>query len=58
MDERIMPWYTAEYPEDDLGREIDPQVTFSNVLEHLHTPVRRRRSDVYELLGVRGLVRT
>ena len=42
----IKEWYLKKYPHDDLGQEIDPNVTFEDLFEALDT-----YEDVYEVLG-------
>lgn len=42
----IKNWYTETYPSDDLGQELNDDITFYDLfycLDHYH--------DVYELLG-------
>lgn len=43
---KIKNWYIEEYPEDELGQEIDSNVTFEDLFEALDT-----YKDVYEVLG-------
>lgn len=47
MKESIRDWYMREYPTDDLGKEIEPAVTFTDLFEALDAYM-----DVYKLLGV------
>ena len=44
---RIKEWYIKEYPEDELGIEINNEITFEDLLNVLDT-----HKDVYEALGV------
>lgn len=32
---KIKNWYIKNYPDDDLGQDIDPDITFKDVYEHL-----------------------
>ena len=43
---KIKNWYIEKYPEDKLGQEINPNVTFEDLFEALDT-----YKDVYEVLG-------
>ena len=43
----IKQWYCNEYPEDELGEEIDPYITFEDLFDVLDN-----YQDVYEALGV------
>lgn len=45
--DKIKPWYRAAYPTDELGEELDPDVTFKDVYDGL-----KDGEDVYEVLGV------
>ena len=44
---RIRGWYLKAYPTDDLGEEIDPNVTFEDIFNTLDA-----RRDVYRVIGV------
>ena len=44
---KIRDWYIKKYPTDDLGLDIDPEVTFNNLLVCLDFG-----EDVYNCLGV------
>ena len=43
----IKAWYTAEYPTDECGQDIDPTATFYGLFETLD-----RHEDVYSYFGV------
>lgn len=43
----VKDWYTKEYPTDDLGKEIDPSVTFQDVFDCLDC-----HEDIYSCLDV------
>ena len=45
MKTKIKEWYMKEYPTDELGVEIDDDVTFEDLFEALD-------KNVYETLGV------
>ena len=40
----IKKWYIKNYPSDELGKDINPKVTFKELKENLH--------NVYEYLNV------
>lgn len=42
----IADWYQSAYPEDELGEEINPDVTFYDLFQALD-----RHQDIYKLLG-------
>lgn len=44
---KVRDWYVANYPTDELGTEINEDVTFYDTFKALD-----RYKDVYELLGV------
>ena len=44
---KIKEWYIKEYPTDELGAEINNEVTFEDLFIALDT-----YKDVYEVLGV------
>lgn len=44
---KIKEWYTKEYASDDLGEELNENITFMDLFETLD-----RHKDVYELIGV------
>ena len=43
----IRDWYTTAFPSDNLGKEIDADITFGDVI-----PVLENRKDIYKELGV------
>lgn len=45
--EEIKQWYRGNYPDDDLGNELNDAVTFEDLWNVLHNG-----SDVYEIIGV------
>lgn len=45
--EQIKQWYRINYPDDDLGNELNDAVTFEDLWNGLHNG-----SDVYEIIGV------
>lgn len=44
---RIKDWYCKEYPTDELGVEINSEITFEDLFIMLDTD-----KDIYEALGV------
>lgn len=44
----IKDWYVSAYPDDDLGKEINPDIDFQTFLVDLQT----KGADVYDMLGV------
>lgn len=44
---KLKEWYTTNYPDDELGAEINPDATFQNLFDALD-----RYRDVYEVIGV------
>jgi hypothetical protein len=44
---KLKNWYTKNYPTDDLGEEINPNVSFKDLWDCLHN-----NQDVYKLIGV------
>lgn len=46
MNERIRDFYTKTYPDDELGYEMNAQMTFESLYKVLGVV------DVYELIGV------
>jgi hypothetical protein len=50
MDERfllIRDWYMAKFPDDDLGTEINSELSFSGLFVAMN-----EYKDVYEIMGV------
>lgn len=43
----IKQWYCNQYPEDEMGEEINPEITFEDLFDVLDN-----YQDVYEALGV------
>lgn len=43
----VKEWYIKEYSTDDLGREINEEITFYDIFYALD-----RYNDIYEVLGV------
>lgn len=44
---KLKEWYTTNYPSDELGAEINPDLTFQNLFDALD-----QYKDVYEVIGV------
>ena len=44
---KMKAWYTTNYPDDELGAEINPDSTFQNLFDALD-----QYRDVYEVIGV------
>lgn len=47
----VKEWYIKEYSTDDLGREINEEITFYDIFYALD-----RYKDIYEILGVEDSV--
>lgn len=47
----VKEWYIKEYSTDDLGREINEEITFYDIFYALD-----RYNDIYEVLGVEDSV--
>ena len=47
LDDKVKDWYVKEYPTDDMGEDIDPELTFLGVFEALDN-----YEDIYEVIGV------
>lgn len=47
MNENLKDWYTSEYPTDELGQELNQDITLNDVLAALQDG-----KDVYETMGV------
>ncbi len=47
MGSKVKTWYVKEYPNDDIGIELNPKITFTNILFCLI-----HKEDVYPILGV------
>lgn len=48
--EKIRDWYIAAYPEDELGLELNPNITFTGIFNFLRKPYKG--VYVYDVLGV------
>lgn len=46
LKENVRNWYIETYPTDDLGAEINPNITFKDILNALNIG-----KDVYEVIG-------
>lgn len=44
---KVKEWYRETYPTDDLGKEINNEVTFENVFVGLDN-----YQDIYDIIGV------
>ena len=47
FDEKVKDWYVAEFPTDDMGADIDPEISFMDVFHALDT-----YEDFYDTIGV------
>jgi len=47
LSEKIKDWYIKTYPKDDLGEELNDDVTFNDLWNGIH-----KKEDVYEIMGV------
>ena len=47
METNVRQWYMETYPEDALGRELNPSLTFSRLLDALD-----EYQDVYRVMGL------
>lgn len=47
MKQRIKTWHSLKYPDDELAKEIDGEITFKDLWEGMNAG-----EDVYEMLGV------
>lgn len=47
MEQRIKTWHSMKYPDDELAKEMDGEITFKNIWEGMNAG-----EDVYEMLGV------
>ena len=50
--ENIHDWYVANFPDDWMGKRIDPTVTFSDVMTYINTVENSYSDEVYIILGV------
>ena len=46
-DKSVKAWYTATYPDDEAGRDIDGNLTFEEVYHALNM-----HDDIYDTIGV------
>ena len=46
-DKNVKAWYTATYPNDEAGRDIDKNLTFEEVYHALNM-----NDDIYDTIGV------
>lgn len=47
VNSKVRKWYIATYPTDELGEEIDPNLTFGQLANAMHIG-----RDIYKTLGV------
>lgn len=47
MEQRIKTWHSLKYPNDELAKEMDNEITFKNLWDGM-----KAGEDVYEMLGV------
>lgn len=47
MNQEIKTWHSLEYPNDELAKEMDGEITFKNLWDGMNAG-----EDVYEMLGV------
>lgn len=50
--ENIHDWYVANFPDDWMGKRIDPTVTFSDLMTYINTVENSYSDEVYIILGV------
>lgn len=50
--ENIHDWYVANFPDDQMGKRIDPTVTFSDLMTYINTVENSYSDEVYIILGV------
>lgn len=48
----IKEWYTTTYPTDSMGHDINPTITFCNLLNALSGQEQKGDVNVYDMLGV------
>lgn len=48
---KIKEWYVREYPTDDLGANLNSEITFEDLFVAIET-----NEDVYEVLNVRDSI--
>lgn len=47
MEQKIKTWHSLRYPNDELAKEMDGEITFKNLWDGMNAG-----EDVYEMLGV------
>lgn len=47
MEQRIKTWHSLKYPNDELAKEMDNEITFKDLWDGM-----KSGEDVYEMLGV------
>lgn len=47
MEQKIKTWHSIKYPDDELAKEMDDEITFRNLWKGMEAG-----KDVYEMLGV------
>ena len=47
LDDKVKDWYVKEYPTDDMGEDIDPELSFYGIFDALDN-----YEDIYEVIGV------
>lgn len=43
----VKDWYLSEYPNDEIGNEINPKITFNDIREIIDS-----HKNIYKFLGV------
>jgi hypothetical protein len=49
MNKQLRDYYMQQFPEDDLGRDIHPDITFNTLYQTLHTG---DPGKAYDVIGV------
>lgn len=47
LDDKVKEWYVSKYPDDDMGEDIDPELSFYGIFDALDN-----YEDIYEVIGV------
>lgn len=47
MKQKIKTWHSLKYPDDELAKEMDGEITFEDLWDGMNAG-----EDVYEMLGV------
>jgi len=47
MNQKIKTWHSLKYPNDELAKEMDGEITFKDLWDGMKDGI-----DVYEMLGV------